>query len=401
MINMFMQKEETMKHESVAILDIRSGEVLFALGAKGVNGTYVFNNVHTEEYEGYLAEGFLDEQSFQRAVVKSVRAVRQSYGGVIDEVYVSIPAAFISVQTIGHTISFPTKRKITVQDVDALFDSGLNELLVQGRLIHHSAMYFSLGDGRKYFTSEALYGTPSSFLKGALCYYFISESLHDFLTELLEEEEFDTVKFVPSTLAQASYLMSEKKREGYAFLLDVGFLTTSISVIYGNGIVHEESFNCGTGTIRVALMQEFGIDYALAEEMLNGANISGGVVARDLFWSPEAQNQQFPVQRINDVIKYNLDFMCEKIDGFFSRYYKDKATTGLTANPISVTGEGITSIKGVAEHVSRRLNRLTETVYPDLPYFDKPVFSSRISLLQAATGENKKRGLLQRIFGGK
>ena len=207
--------------------------------------------------------------------------------------------------------------------------------------------------------------------------------------------------FVPSTLAQASYLISEKEREGYAFLLDIGFLTTSISVIYGNGIVHEESINCGIGTIRVALMQELGVDYAIAEEILNDANISASVAARELMWTSETLNRQFSVQQINDVIKYNLDFMCERIDIFFSRYYKDKSSTGLTANPISITGEGANAIKGVAEHVSRRLNRLTQIVYPDQPYFDKPSYSSRISLLHTATKKEKKRGLLQGLFGGK
>jgi len=390
-----------MRQESVAILDIRSGEITFALGTKGVNGTFFFNDSHTETYEGYLVEGIIDEESFRRAVLVSINAVRQNYSGVIDEVYVGVPAPFISVETKGHTITFPSKRKISSRDVDELFESGLNEMLIDGRCIHRSAMYFSLGDNRKYFSAEALYGTPTTLLKGALSYYFVSNVFYDAVTSLLSKQKFSSVRFVPSTLAQATYLMSEKKREGYAFLLDVGFLTTSISVIYGNGIVHEESINCGIGTVRVSLMQELGVDYATAEEMLNDANISGGVALKGVIWVAEALNLQFPVQKINDVIKYNLDFMCERIDGFFSRYYKDKASTGLTANPISITGEGAVGIKGMAEHVSSRLNRLTEIVYPDLPYFDRPIFSSRISLLNTATKQNKKGGLLQRIFGGK
>jgi hypothetical protein len=61
-------------------------------------------------------------------------------------------------------------------------------------------------------------------------------------------------------------------------------------------------------------------------------------------------------------------------------------------------------VKGAAEHISRRLNRHTEIVAPDLPYYDKPAFSSRIGLLNVATAEVKKRSLFQRIFnrsGGK
>ncbi len=390
-----------MKYESVAILDIRSGEVTFALGTRGVNDTFVFKDSHTEEYEGYVAEGFFDFTSFQRAVVKSVNAVRQSYDGKIDEVYVGLPAPFVSVRTKGHTISFPSKRKITAQDVEMLYESGLNELLSEGRCIYRSAMYLSLGDNRKYFSVEDICGTSSTLLKGALCYYFIAEELFTALTDFLKGENFTSVRFIPSTMAESIYLLSEKERDGYAFLLDVGFLTTSVSVVYGKGIVHEESFSCGVGSIRVALMEELDVDYEIAEEILRDANISGGNLSRDVFWTTEQSDRQFSVQQINDIIKCNLDLMCERIDGFFSRYYRDKVSTGLTTNPISVTGEGLTSVKGIAEHVSRRLNRLTRIVAPDLPYFDKPSFSSRISLLSIATAEGKKKGLFRRIFGGK
>ena len=390
-----------MKQQSVAILDVRSGGITFALGRKGVNGIFVLDDFHSESYEGYFVEGILDMESFRRAMLVSINSVCQNYGGVIDEAYVSVPSAFISVQTKGHTVCFAKNHKISAQDVEWLYESALNDLMTNGRCIHRSAMYFSLGDNRKYFTAESLYGTSSTLLKGALCYYFIAEEFYIAVLELLHERNISKVHFVPSTLAQASYLISEKEREGYAFLLDIGFLTTSISVIYGNGIVHEESINCGIGTIRVALMQELGVDYAIAEEILNDANISASVAARELMWTSETLNRQFSVQQINDVIKYNLDFMCERIDIFFSRYYKDKSSTGLTANPISITGEGANAIKGVAEHVSRRLNRLTQIVYPDQPYFDKPSYSSRISLLHTATKKEKKRGLLQGLFGGK
>ena len=41
-----------MKNECVAVLDIRSNEVSFLLGSKGVNGTFVFSGMQSESYEG-------------------------------------------------------------------------------------------------------------------------------------------------------------------------------------------------------------------------------------------------------------------------------------------------------------------------------------------------------------
>ncbi len=390
-----------MRNETVAILDIRSGEVSFFLGAKGVNSTFVFSAGHTESYEGYSVEGFFDETSFSRAVTNVITSVRQNYGGVIDDVYVGVPAPFVRVITKGHTLSFPSKRKIVAQDVDALFESGLNELAINARCIRRSAMYLTLGDNRKYFRAEDLYGVSTDMLKGALCYYFVDESFYRLVSAVLQELNCGEMKFIPSTLAQALYLLPDKKREGYAFLLDVGFLTSSIAVVYGDGIVHEESFNCGVGTVLISLMQTFDVDYSIAEEILATSNISGGNVPKGVFWTSETEETQIPVQEINECIKCSLDELCENVDKFFALRYRGKVDTIFTVNPISITGEGIGRIKGAAEHIAKRLNHLTEIVAPDLPYYDKPTFSSRIGLLNSATDDVKKRGWAKKLFGGR
>ncbi|MBQ7323437.1 MAG: cell division FtsA domain-containing protein [Clostridia bacterium] len=391
-----------MKNKCVAVLDIRSNEITFLLGSRGVNGTFVFNGIQSERYEGYCLDGFFDEGSFQRAAMRVISAVQQTYQGVIEEIHVGVPSSFVSVKTKGHTASFHRKRKVSSQDVEALYESGKNDLLESGECIRKSAMYFALGDNRKYFSANDLYSVPTNMLKGALCYYFVSDYFYELITTLLQNMGFQKIKFIPSTLAQAYYLLPEKKREGYAFLLDVGFMTSSISVVYGNGIVHEESFDCGVASILVQLIQHLGIDYPVAEELLANANISGGIVPKDMAYISEIDEKSFPVQKVNDIIKYALDELCEWVDLFLRTYYKDKASMMMSVNPISITGEGISAIKGGAEHIAKRIGWLTEIVYPDLPYYDKPMCSSRIALLSTALSDQTENWLekIMNILGG-
>ncbi|MBQ8684874.1 MAG: hypothetical protein IJ514_01730 [Clostridia bacterium] len=389
-----------MKNESVAILDVRSYAVSFFLGSRGVNDTFVFYGSHDEGYEGFSKDGFFDVESFRDAVVNAVNSVRQNYGGEIGEIFVGVPSPFISVCTKGHALSFPSKRKITAQDIDALYESGLSELMRSERCIRRSNMYFTLGDNRKYFSADDLYGVPTTLLQGALCYYFVSDTFYDIVTSVLGELGIEEIRFLPSSLAQALYLLPDKRREGYAFLLDVGFLTTSVSVVYGNGIVHEEAFDCGYGTLLVSLIQRLGVEYETAEEILRAANVSGGSVPKDLAWTSDSGELSFPMQTINDIVKCGLDVMCENVENFFAKHYKEKSMTVLAVNPISISGEGIGGVAGATEHVSGRLNRLTEIVKPDLPYYDKPAFSSRIALLNMALSDKKKRSWIYRIFNG-
>lgn len=389
-----------MKNERVAVLDVRSFEVTFLIGGKGVNDTFVFCGNKSEKYEGYSTDGFFDEKSFTDAVRSAALSVLKSYDGKVDKIFVGTPAPFVRVRTMGHTNSYPTKRKMTSSDIEALYDSGVSELMESGRLIRRSAMYFALGDNRKYFDEDKLYGMPTSLLKGALCYYFVSETFYDVVTSVLQTLGFSEVEFIPASLAQATYLLPQKTREGYAFLLDIGFMTSTVSVVYGNGIVHEETFDYGVASILVSLMESLQIDYDKAEEILYCANVSGGYVSNDQVWIAE-DGASYSEARINDIIKCGLDELCEQVQEFFSKYYREKTNTGFMSNPLSLTGEGVGSIRGAAEHISKRLSRITEIVYPDLPYYDKPLFSSRIALLSTALYAKKKKGLFSRIFGGK
>lgn len=388
-----------MKHESVAILDIRSGEINFLLGSKGVNGMFTLGGMHSEKYEGYVKEGFFDLQSFKDAVLRSASTVLRNYNGTVAQLFVGVPSAFVSLRTIGNTITFQGKRKLTEQDVDELFNTAQAQLMQTGVCIRRSQMYFELGDNCRYFAEKDIYGVSTNLLKGALCFYFAEEEFCETVKSILAEFKFEQIHFLPSTLAQATYLIPEKKREGYAFLLDLGFLTSSISVLYGNGVVHEETFNCGVATVVVALMNALNVDYMVAEEILASADICGGNVPKDALWTTENGDNQFPVAQINDVIKCELDVLCEGVDFFFASKYGAKAATGFTVNPIGITGEGVDYIRGASEHISNRLNRRTEILKPEQPFRDKPENSSRLGLLALATEKTeRKESFLQRLF---
>lgn len=395
-----------MKNKSVAILDIQSDEVTFLLGSRGVNGTFVFYDSCSEHYKGYTCkEGFLDVDSFRWAVSTAINTVRQNYDGKIDEIHVGVPARFISLFTKGHTNSYPSKRRITEQDVEALYESGLNELLANGKCIRRSSMYFTVGDGRKCFSVSDLYGTSTTLLKGALCYYFIDSYFEETVSKLLEDLGISRVHYIPLSLAQAMYLFPENHREGYVVMLDVGFYTVSISVIYGNGIVHEETYDSGFGAILAELMEVLEIkETEVAEEILATSVFSVAQLSPDVKWEDSKKRYALSQQTINDIVKNGLDVLCENIYQFFVKYYSERSISDSRLNVLSLTGEGAGCIHGIAEQIASRQNRITRIVSPDLPYYDKAKYSSRISLLDVALSDSEKRGFFNKLFnrsGGK
>ena len=264
-------------------------------------------------------------------------------------------------------------------------------------------MYFELGDNRRYFNVSDLYGLSTTMLKGALCYYFVSDGFYEMVNALLKDLNLTVARYIPSTLAQAMYLLPQKRREGYAFLLDLGFVTSSFSVVYGNGIVREETFDCGVGSILALLMHKLGVDYKVAQEILASANISGGKVADGIPWTDSQDKYSFSVNVINDIIRSGLSELCGAIRTFYAQHYKDKPWDTM-ANPVCVSGEGLMYIKGAIEYFFNHLEHLSEMVCPDLPFYDKPMFSSRIALLDMAIEDNNKKSWVYKFlnnFGGK
>jgi cell division ATPase FtsA len=257
-----------MRNERVAVLDIRSYQITFLIGTKGFNDSYVICGEETVYYDGYSEEGLFDESAFCDAVRGCVYSVLKTYQGKLDRIYVGVPSPFIRLRTVGQNLPFSKRRRISSVDIETLFDCGLNELAESGRCIRHSSMFFAIGNTNKYFSEEELYGTPSASLRGGLCYYFADERFCQAVERALSGFAFKEVKFLPTSLAESVYLLPKKERMGYAVLLDVGYLTSTVSIVYGNGIVHEKSFTGGVAKVIYCLIKRFSVEPEKAEKIL-------------------------------------------------------------------------------------------------------------------------------------
>ena len=386
-----------MARESIALLDVRSYDVTFLLAARGVNGTFVFYDSKTENHDGYSTEGFVDESSFKAAVSSAVKAVSQNHKGKIKKVYVGVPSAFCRICTKGHAVSYPKKRKISSQDVDYLYKSGLAELALPYRYVSRSQMYFALGDNRRYFTEKELLGAQTESLKGALCYYFIQENFYQTIENVLRSYGVKEINYLPVTKAQATYLLPQKTREDYTFVLDVGYITASLSTVYGDGIAVEKTYDFGTAKILADLIQAMDVDLDTAMEMLDAFGASAFSVPPHDVWQ-NAKGQSYSAYKIVQTIGDCMNGFCEYLHEYFQKYYQDTGVLSVMEKPLYITGEGLDKVRGFGERVSKTLNRPTQTVCPDLPYFDKPYYSSRISLLSEALQKEESKGVINKLF---
>ncbi len=383
-----------MAKKSVAVLDIRSSEVAVFIGERGVNHTFVFQASKTEPYGGYEDGAFYDVGELSRAVLRALDGVEQICGERCRTLYVGVPGEFTTVIPKEQDIGFPKRVKIGDKQIRALFESGKEELKGH-RFMRVSSMIFTTADNRRVADPTGLYSTG---LSGVLSYFYCTEYFANTLEEIFSKRKI-TLRFLPAQLAMACYLIPPETRDEYALFLDVGFLSSTVCLLLGNGILVQRTYWAGQGQIAVRLMQKFRLPYEAAVALLSRSN---------LYLKKDAGKQEFlfrgatyeiPTDALLDEVKAGLDEICERV----ALFLEDCSGKELDYKPLYVTGEGIEGIRGALEHMTKRLNCVCEQVAPDLPYYNRPSMSSRIALTDMAYEDNRTSGTLHRllnVFGG-
>jgi cell division ATPase FtsA len=379
-----------MGYKSVATLDIRSSSVSVVIGEQGVNHTFVFKGSQAEGYDGYGDGKFYSEKELKKSVFSALTAAEQSANERHNAIYVSVPGTFTKIVDHKHLLAFSTAKRVAQGDIENLFQDGYVGIEIEGyERICSSALYFITSDSRKVIDPIGIISTS---LQANICYMLCSTYFTSLFRDMLKEYGYKKVYFIPSSYVQAHYLLTPERRNEGAILLDMGVISSTISVVYGNGILREETIPFGEGNIQFALMNAFDWSYERAAEELKKANMFRRTQSDEP--KPYYPDENYvPPEQINEVIAAGLDELCEPLGNFL-----DNCPSVVANRAVLMTGEGITGIRGGVEHLSKRLNREGEIVSPVIPYYNKPSASSRIALLDYATKNKQTEGFLRKLF---
>ena len=377
-----------MNHGRVAVLDIRSSEVSVIVGARGVNNTFVFNASHTESYYGYEDGKFYDADQLSDVIFRAVSAVEKTIGERIRSLYVGVPGEFVRVIPKERTVGFPRKRKISEREINALFESGKAELKGY-RFIRATSMIYITSDNRRVVDPIGLHATS---LSGLISYFYCSDYFTQTLESIFAKARIELF-YLPTQLAMANYLIPAETRDEYALLLDCGFLSSTICVVLGGGLMAQETFWVGKVHVIGSIMQAFGLSYEAAYQLAVGANLyvkDGGTTE----FESGGEHYEIDAAKLAEAVKEGMDTVCEAISGFL----EDCSGRELDFKPLYFTGEGFADIRGAREHITNRISRVAEPLAPKLPYYNKLSMSSRVALVDMAYEDNRRRGLRYRLF---
>ena len=366
----------------MAVLDVRSSEICASIGERGVNGTFIIKSKYSCSYEGYADGQMLDEKSFYAAVRDSVKSAISAVGDKVSTFYVGVPGEFIKVVNTDKVLGFSSSKKINFSHIEQLKSASLPDGGNDYAVIECSPIYYILADKRRVINPI---GMVTDSLRGRLCFYLCKTSFKSIIAGAFScFKNVTEIKLIPTGLAEANYLLSPEQRDNYAILFDLGYISSTYSVVCGNGVLYSESFSVGTGHIAALLMDELDIPFEVATEFLGKVNLN----AKERLTSVQeikygGKMYSFSTASLRDIIREGLDGICEMIEECRQSFTgKD-----LSGKPLLLTGEGVRTIRGTAEHLSSRLVSSVEIISPKVPCYDKPQYSSLLSLLHAALGD--------------
>lgn len=381
-----------MQKNTVTVIDIGSSGITAAAVENGLNNTFVIKGFSRQNYAGFSEGEFFDRTELEGVLRTCLKQVRFGTKNTAETVYVGVPGEFTTVVLKEHQIAFNKSRKITENELNELYDTGYTLKSQRYCIINRSGVVFTLDDTRK--TADPV-GETSKLLRGTLSYVLCDKYFTDTITPFLKKCGVENVEYVSGPLAEALYLFPPETRDRTAVLADVGYITTSFSVIQGDAVIYQKGFPYGGGYITAMFTEFFNIDPDIAEKLKRKVNLS--LASNDEIYKIVDGDEEyaFPAEKVNEIVFASLDELCENIEYCLT----DSRFAVPDYVSLSLTGGGIGFIRGAKEHISKRLNLVVETLSPRLPNMNKPTDSSLAALMKLALSQPvKKQSFFKKLF---
>lgn len=372
------------------VLDIGSSKIRIAileLNSKNYN----ICGYGESEYAGFCEGEFLEEDNLQYAIGMAIRNAEESSNYHVKNLYVALPAEFLTISNKTATLQFDSKKKVLSDDITLIKDQA-NDFKYNNdlTLIDVASIEYILDNGKKL---KDPVGHKTEKITANLSYQLADTVKINLLNKIFEQLGMISVEYLSAPLCQCLYLIDENVRKDYTMLIDCGYITTHVAIAKGNGLLYLGSFSVGGGHVMADLAECLKIGYNDAETLKRKLVLTVNDNSQ-IYELPGGLN--VPATVASEITSSRIDMICQIIDKCieisninYPKYF-----------PVYLTGGGISMIKGAKEEVAKNLGRNVQIVNGNLPQFTKPFTSSLVALCECVFNRVKdsNKSFLSRLF---
>lgn len=380
--------------KDIAVLNVTSRLASAIVGAKRAQSVFGIKSIVEKQHQGYENGEWFDEQE-TLDIAKSVLldAMKQAESRT-KRLFIGVPAEFITVVAKEVSIRLDRERRVVDDDIAYLLKKGDDFDSDKFLTINTSAIYFSIdGDDKLYNDVRDM---QASQVEACVSYMLCEKRFVDMFDTVASSLGFSDVRYVASCWAECMGLLEKEQRDGVYMLIDIGYLSSSVCIAKGEGILDMKSFSMGGAHICADIYEALEVPFDMAEEAKR-------LVDLNLNYSDEAvlvsdgENAVYAVEAC-EIAKNRLDVFAEIIGDVFKEFEEDAPSY----MPVYLTGEGVAPIRGAKKYLSEQLGKNIEIITPKLPGFVKPDDCSKASLLLMADSLSRFDfgAFIKKIFNG-
>ena len=370
---------------AISVMDIGTSKIAVLMGNRGINNTLNIVASHIEPYSGYYNGEFVEPDKLADEIASTISKAEHNAGERIKKLYVGVPADFSTCITKQFMQNFGDKLKVEESDILEIYQQA-NELKDNDKyvLISCSPIYFVLDDGRQVLNPI---GEKTCRISGEISYVYAEKEFITNINVALRKFGISVVEYLSSTLSENMYLLSDKNRETPSIIVDCGFISTSVSITKGNGLLSLNSFSVGGGQVVSDLSECLNISYKEAEELKKQIVLSVVPQLSDGYeLTRHGQVSIISMTETNEIVSARLEMICALINKCITSTQKKD----LYKMPFYLTGGGICFIKGAKDYLSKYFGVNVEIISPPNLQLAKPNYSCLLGLLYSAVNQEQK-----------
>ena len=131
---------------------------------------------------------------------------------------------------------------------------------------------YTLDDKTRRFVEPR--GIEAYKITGLVSYVLCERSFTSLFENIAKDLRLKEVEYVSSIWAEGMSLLSEDKRYRRQLIADVGYITSSVAVVQGDGLVSLTSFSLGGGHVASDIAMMFEAPFSAAEEVKDKIDLS-------------------------------------------------------------------------------------------------------------------------------
>jgi len=380
-----------MKNKYVAVLDFGSSKITCMAASKVADsGEFLIRAIGQSVYNGFDDNNWYEPDTIRGAIRDAITQVENKLNTAIKEIYVGVPGVFCAVATGEASLTFHSKKKIDKDDVA--------EIIKKADIFENVAELIPLGGKPVYYVLDGAIktydpvGNIASKLTGLVSFSFMKSTFRNSIAPILMEKGVTKIVYVNGCEAQASFVtQSMFGTAGHAIILDIGHITTNVTLCGGNGVLFGKTFALGSGYLASDLCQVIGCDFNYAMSILEKVNLNLEIQEGDAY---SINGRMVDAKRTNEVIKARIGQIADYIIKSFN--YCNMPIPSNT--PIVLTGGGLTYLRGGADCLASFLGKQIRTYESVNPQTRRNEYTSTYGLLAEAVKGNKSKGGVLSFF---